>query len=107
MELIGRSSELELLTGLLAQAADGTSAALAVRGEPGIGKTALLDAVAARAQADGMRLARVTGVESEAPLGYAALHRAPPLVPAADRGVASALARGAAVDLRTGGQSAT
>jgi DNA-binding CsgD family transcriptional regulator len=75
VELIGRSSELELLTGLLAQAADGISAALVVRGEPGIGKTALLDAVAARVQADGLKVARVTGVESEAPLGYAALHR--------------------------------
>ncbi len=75
MDLIGRSAELELLTGPLAQAADGTSAALVVRGEPGIGKTALLDAVAAQAQGDGMRVARVTGVESEIPLGHAALHR--------------------------------
>ena len=61
--------------GLLTRAAEGTSAALVVRGEPGIGKTALLDAVAARAVGQGMRVARVTGVESEAPLGHAALHR--------------------------------
>ena len=64
-----------MLTGLLAQAADGTSAAVVVRGEPGIGKTALLDVVAARAVSQGMRVARVTGVEAEVPLGYAALHR--------------------------------
>ena len=75
MELVDRSRERDLLTGLLAQAAEGTSAAVVVRGEPGIGKTALLDAVAARAVSQGMRVARVTGVESEVPLGYAALHR--------------------------------
>jgi DNA-binding CsgD family transcriptional regulator len=75
VELVDRVREFDLLTGLLKQAAEGTSAALVVRGDPGIGKTALLDAVAARAVSQGMRVARVTGVESEAPLGYAALHR--------------------------------
>ena len=75
MELVDRSLERDLLTGLLAQAAEGTSAAVVVRGEPGIGKTALLDVVAARAVTEGMRVARVTGVEAEVPLGYAALHR--------------------------------
>ena len=75
MELVDRKREMELLTGLLAQSAEGTSAAVVVRGEPGIGKTALLDVVTARAASQGMRVARVTGVESEAPLGYAALHR--------------------------------
>ena len=75
MELVDRVRELDLLTGLLTRAAEGTSAALVVRGEPGIGKTALLDAVAARAVGQGMRVARVTGVESGAPLGHAALHR--------------------------------
>jgi DNA-binding CsgD family transcriptional regulator/tetratricopeptide (TPR) repeat protein len=75
VELVDRSLERDLLTGLLAQAADGTSAAVVVRGEPGIGKTALLDVVAARAVTEGMRVARVTGVEAEVPLGYAALHR--------------------------------
>ena len=75
MELVDRSGELDLLTGLLAQAAQGTSAAVVLRGEPGIGKTALLDAVAARAVTEEMRVARVTGVEAEVPLGYAAVHR--------------------------------
>jgi hypothetical protein len=75
VELVDRSQELGLLTGLLARAAEGASAAVVVRGEPGIGKTALLDAVAAGAVTWGMTVARVTGVESEAPLGYAALHR--------------------------------
>src|SRR5271165_5175676 len=75
VKLIDRSRELGLLTGLLARAAEGTSAAVVLRGEPGIGKTALLDAAAARAVTEGMRVARVTGVESEVPLGYAAVHR--------------------------------
>ena len=76
MELVDRSRELDLLTELLTAAAEeATSAAVVVRGEPGIGKTALLDAVAARAVTEGMGVARVTGVESEVPLGYAALHR--------------------------------
>ena len=75
MKLIDRSRELGLLTELLARTAEGTSAAVVLRGEPGIGKTALLDATAARAVTEGMRVARVTGVESEVPLGYAAVHR--------------------------------
>ena len=75
MELVDRKGEIELLTGLLTQAVSGTSAAVVVRGEPGIGKTVLLDALVARAAGLGTRVARVTGVESEAPLGYAALHR--------------------------------
>src|SRR5579862_2571747 len=75
MELVDRKGEIEFLTGFLAPAAEGTSAAVVVRGEPGIGKTVLLDALAARAASLGTRVARVTGVESEAPLGYAALHR--------------------------------
>ena len=54
MKLIDRSRELGLLTELLARAAEGTSAAVVLRGEPGIGKTALLDAAAARAVTEGM-----------------------------------------------------
>ena len=75
MELVDRSLELDQLCGLLAQAAERTSAVVVVRGEPGIGKTALLDVVAARAADQGMRVIWLTGVESEVPLGYAALHR--------------------------------
>ena len=57
MELVDRKREIELLTGLLAQSAEGTSAAVVVRGEPGIGKTALLDIITARAASQGMRVA--------------------------------------------------
>jgi DNA-binding CsgD family transcriptional regulator len=46
-----------------------------LRGEAGIGKTALLDGAAESAAARGMQIARLTGIESETQLGYAALHR--------------------------------
>ncbi len=73
--LFGRSTERELLGQLLARCAEELSAALVLRGDPGTGKTALLDDTAATATARGMRTARLTGVESETQLGYAALHR--------------------------------
>src|SRR5208282_890413 len=54
---------------------EGYSGALVLRGEPGVGKTALLDETLAAAAADGMQTARLTGVEAETQLGYAGLHR--------------------------------
>ena len=73
--LIGRPAERELLGGLLARAAEGFSGALVLRGEAGVGKTALLDDTIAAAAAEGMQTARLTGVEAETQLGYAGLHR--------------------------------
>jgi DNA-binding CsgD family transcriptional regulator len=73
--LVGRSAEREALGGLLARAAEGYSGALVLRGEAGVGKTALLDETLAAAAADGMQTARLTGVEPETQLGYAGLHR--------------------------------
>ena len=73
--LVGRPVEREVLGGLLARAADGYSGALVLRGEAGVGKTALLDETLAAATAAGMRTARLTGVEVETQLGYAGLHR--------------------------------
>lgn len=75
MALIDRTRELSVLTGLLEGAQAGHSAAMVLRGEPGIGKTALLEAASGSADARGMTTAHVAGIESEAPLGYAALHR--------------------------------
>ena len=75
MKLAGRSAEREALGGLLAGAADGYSGALVLRGEAGVGKTALLEETLAAAAADGMQAARLTGVEAETQLGYAGLHR--------------------------------
>lgn len=51
----------------------GTSRALVVHGEPGIGKTALLDSLAERAS--DCRLMRVAGVEAETELAFASLHQ--------------------------------
>jgi DNA-binding CsgD family transcriptional regulator len=51
----------------------GESSVLVVRGEAGVGKTALLDYVAQ--QASGCRIARIGGVESEMELAFAGLHR--------------------------------
>jgi DNA-binding CsgD family transcriptional regulator len=73
--LIDRTRELSVLTGLIEDAQAGNSAAMVLRGEPGIGKTVLLEAVSGSADTQGMTTAHVSGIESEAPLGYAALHR--------------------------------
>ena len=81
--LVGRPAEREVLGGLLARAAEGYSGALVLRGEPGVGKTALLDETVAAAVATGMQTARLTGVEPETQLGYAGLHRF--LLPFADQ----------------------
>jgi hypothetical protein len=56
---------------LVADAKDGRSRSLVLRGEAGIGKTALLDY--AESVAGGMRVLRVVGIESEADVAYAAL----------------------------------
>ncbi len=71
--LFGRRDECEVLDGLLKQVRDGRSAVLVVRGEAGVGKTALLDY--AVQQAADLRVARAVGVESEMELAFAALHQ--------------------------------
>ena len=72
--LVDRSAEREALRGLLARAADGYSGALVLRGEVGVGKTALLNETVAAATAGGMQTIRLTGVEPETHLSYAGLH---------------------------------
>ena len=62
-----------MLDGVLDQARWGSSAVLVVHGEPGIGKTALLDYAAGRAV--GFRVVRAWGVESEMELAFAGLHQ--------------------------------
>ncbi len=71
---VDRSAEREALRGLLARAADGYSGALVLRGEVGVGKTALLNETVAAAAAAGMQTSRLTGVEPETHLSYAGLH---------------------------------
>ncbi|MEU1231413.1 AAA family ATPase [Streptomyces sp. NPDC005828] len=71
--LIGRHDECRVLDDLLAQARGGRSGVIMVRGEAGIGKSALLHHLIGRA--DGFRVVRATGVQSEMELSYAALHQ--------------------------------
>lgn len=70
--LVGRGSERARLDGLLADARGGESGALVLRGEPGIGKTALLEYAVERAE--DFRVLRALGVESESELAFSALH---------------------------------
>src|SRR5688572_2665560 len=69
--LVGRREEQHRIGALLAAAKRGRSGALVLLGEPGIGKSALLEDAARRAR--GLRLLRTAGVESESELPYAGL----------------------------------
>ncbi|HEY1509092.1 MAG TPA: AAA family ATPase [Solirubrobacteraceae bacterium] len=69
--LLGREQERGEIDHALATARSGASATLALVGEPGIGKTALLDYAAQRAE--GMRVLRARGIESEAHIPFGSL----------------------------------
>src|SRR3954447_17148025 len=71
--LLGRRNECETLTSLVAAAKARRSQVLVLRGEPGIGKSALLDHLLERAA--GCRVARAAGVESEMELAFAGLQQ--------------------------------
>src|SRR5690348_17895226 len=71
--LYGRRRECAVLDELLEQVRRGRSTVLVMRGEAGVGKTALLEYVAGRAQ--GCRLARVRGMQAETELAFAGLHQ--------------------------------
>jgi hypothetical protein len=71
--MVGREPERQLLEALVAGARGGSAGTLVVRGEPGIGKSALLDELVAGA-GDATVLC-TQGLEVEAPLAFAALHR--------------------------------
>jgi DNA-binding CsgD family transcriptional regulator len=80
----GRASERDRLGGLLEKVRGGESAALVIRGEAGIGKTALLDQCIR--QAADFRVARIAGAESEMELPFAGLHQlCAPMLAAAQR----------------------
>ena len=70
--IIGRAAELARLDGLLDELRGGRGDTLVLRGEPGIGKTTLLDELVARA-GDGVTVLRAAGVESETEIAFAAL----------------------------------
>jgi DNA-binding CsgD family transcriptional regulator len=70
-----RRSERDALDRLVDAVRTGESRALVVRGDPGVGKTVLLDHLAGRASGSGCRVARVVGVQSEMELAFAGLHQ--------------------------------
>lgn len=72
--LLGRHDETEALDRVLACIRVGRSSVLVLRGDAGVGKTALLEYAAARAS--GCRIARAAGVQSEMELAFAGLHAA-------------------------------
>jgi len=71
--LYGGRAECDALDRLLADARRSRSGVLVVRGQAGVGKSALLDHAAGRAE--GMTVLRAAGVESEAEPPFAALHQ--------------------------------
>jgi len=73
-DLVGRDAELRQLHTALATASE-HGAAVLVTGQPGIGKTSLLDAVVREARSRSYRTLAVTGLESESQLPYAGLHQ--------------------------------
>ncbi len=72
-ELRGRRAECAVLDRLIDAVLGGESRVLVLRGEPGVGKTALLEYVVEQASA--LRVTRTTGVQSEMELPFAALHQ--------------------------------
>jgi DNA-binding CsgD family transcriptional regulator len=71
--LVGRASERAVLTDLVEQARRGTAGSLVVRGEPGVGKSALIEELVGLV--GDASVLRTQGLEVEAPLAFAALHR--------------------------------
>lgn len=81
--LLGRDAERAALAELVARAAESRAGAIVLHGDPGAGKTALLDDLVE--SSTGARVLRTQGLESESPLAYAALHRLlRPLLPHLD-----------------------
>ncbi len=73
--LTDRRAECTVLDRLVNAVRAGQSRALVVRGDPGIGKTVLLEYLARRASEAGCRVVRAVGVQSEMELAFAGLHQ--------------------------------
>ncbi|WP_250032521.1 helix-turn-helix transcriptional regulator [Paractinoplanes maris] len=73
--LTGRRLERGVLDRVVEAVRAGTGRVLVVRGEPGVGKTALLNHLCDEASRAGCRLLRVAGVQSEMELAFAGLHQ--------------------------------
>ena len=73
--LMDRRSERDTLDRLIEAVRAGESQALVLRGDPGMGKTMLLDHLAGRASGAGCRVARAVGVQAEMELAFAGVHQ--------------------------------
>ena len=73
VRLLGRRAECEFLSTAIADAREGRSRVVVLRGEAGAGKSALLDFALGRA--DGWRICTAVGIESEMELAYSGLHQ--------------------------------
>ncbi|WP_250558382.1 ATP-binding protein, partial [Pseudonocardia lacus] len=102
--VVGRRAEHTTVEHLLARAQGGDSGVLVVRGEAGIGKTALLQHVHECAAATGFRVEGAAGVEAEAEFAFAGLHQlcAPLLERAAELPEPQQAALGVAFGTREG-----
>ena len=74
-ELIGREPEIQQLRLFVSRITQGAGQVLLLSGDPGVGKTSLLDLAAAIATDSGIRLLRATGSQFEADISFAALHQ--------------------------------
>ena len=83
LPLVGRERELGMVHGLVEGVGHG-GGALVVRGDPGIGKSAILAAVGTQATELGMAMLTTTGVQTETHLPFAGLHQLlQPIIPGA------------------------
>ncbi|MFX0581205.1 ATP-binding protein [Nocardia nepalensis] len=73
MPMVGRDTELKDLAALVDGPVDRSG--IVIEGEPGIGKSALVEETVAAAAVAGLRVLRTAGVEAEHGLAYAGLHR--------------------------------
>ena len=73
--LVDRLTETGILQGLLDGVEESSSGVLVLRGQAGIGKSALLRDMAARAANAGMRIAQAAGIQAEMEFDFAGLHQ--------------------------------
>src|SRR5690606_30572653 len=100
LPLLGRHTERAMIEQVLAGAQTSQGGVLVVRGEAGIGKTALLEFARATATTSGFRTESAAGVESETQFAFAGLHQL--CAPLLDRAVALPGPQQAALDVAFG-----
>jgi hypothetical protein len=104
-ELLGRREELEAFDRLLSRAQAESSSVLVLRGEAGIGKTALVEHVGHTASRSGFRVQSAAGAESETHFAFAGLHQL--CAPLMDRAAALPEPQRTALDVAFGQREGT